>query len=57
MTIASTSVKLVPSKNLPKAPSSPLTKMDMLRNDIGNEPLKGLTMERKRIEKFEESIR
>ena len=57
MTIASTSVKLVPSKNLPKAPSSPLTEMDMLRNDFGNEPLKGLTMERKRIEKFEESLR
>ena len=57
MTIASTNVKLVPSKLLPKAPNSPLTEMDMLRNDFGNEPLKGLTMGRKRVEEFEDSLR
>ena len=56
MTIASTNVKLVPSENLPKAPNSPLTEMDMLRNDFGNKPLKGLTMERKRVEEFEETL-
>ena len=57
MTIASTNVKLVPSKLLPKAPNSPLTEMDMGRKGFGNEPLKGLTMERKRVEEFKESLR
>ena len=57
MTIALTNVKLVPSKLLPKAPNSPLTKIDMVRKCFGNEPLKGLTMERKRIEEFEESLK
>ena len=57
MTIASTNVKLVPSKLLPKAPNSPLTEMDMVRKGFGNEPLKDLTMERKKVEEFEESLR
>ena len=57
MTIASTNVKLVPSKLLPKAPNSPLTEMDIVRKGFGNEPLKDLTMERKRVEEFEESLR
>ena len=57
MTIASTNVKLVPSKLLPKAPNSPLTEMDMVRKSFGNKPLKDLTMERKRVEEFEESLR
>ena len=35
----------------------PLTEMDMVRKDFGNEPLKDLTMEKKRVEKFEESLR
>ena len=35
----------------------PLTEMDMVRKGFGNEPLKGLTMERKRVEEFEESLR
>ena len=56
MTIASTNVKLVPSKLLPKAPNSPLTEMDMVRKGFGNEPLKDLIMERKRVEEFEESL-
>ena len=37
--------------------NSPLTEMDMVRKGFSNEPLKGLTMERKRIEQFEESLR
>ena len=41
---------------LPKAPNSPLTKMDMVRKGFGNMPLKDLTMERKRVEEFEESL-
>ena len=40
-----------------KAPNSPLTEMDMMRKGFGNKPLKDLTMERKRVEKFEESLR
>ena len=57
MTIASTNVKLVPSKLLPKAPNSPLIGMDMVRKGFGDELLKDLTMERKRVEEFEESLR
>ena len=56
MTIASTNVKLVPSQLLLKAPNSLLTEMDMVRKDFGKEPLKDLTMERKRVEEFEESL-
>ena len=37
--------------------NSPLTGMDMARKGFGNEPFKDLTMERKRVEKFEESFR
>ena len=36
--------------------NSPLTEMDMVRKDFGNKPLKDLTMERKRVEEFEESL-
>ena len=57
MTIALTNVKLVPSKRLPKAPNSPLTKMDMVRKGFDKEPLKGLTIKRKRVEEFKESLR
>ena len=57
MTIASTNVKFVPSKNLPKAPNSPLTEMDMVRKGFGNKPFKDLTIERKRLEEFEKSLR
>ena len=34
----------------------PLTEMDMVRKCFGNVPLKDLTMERKRVEEFEESL-
>ena len=30
--------------------------MDMVRKGFGKKPLKDLTMERKRVEKFEESL-
>ena len=36
---------------------SPLTEMDMVRKGFGNKPLKDLTMERKRVKEFEESLR
>ena len=42
---------------LPKKPNSPLTEMDMVRKGFNNEPLNDLTMERKRVEEFEESLR
>ena len=51
-------MKLLPSQLLPKAQiDSPLTEMDMVRKGFGNEPLKDLTIERKRVEEFEESLR
>ena len=31
--------------------------MDMMRKGFGDEPLKDLVMERKRVEEFEESLR
>ena len=31
--------------------------MDMVSKSFGNKPLKDLTMERKRVEEFEESLR
>ena len=37
--------------------NSPLTEMDMVRKCFGKEPLKDLTMERKRVKEFEESLR
>ena len=33
-----------------------LTEMDMVRKGFGNEPLKDLIMERKRVEEFKESL-
>ena len=30
--------------------------MDMMIKDFGNKPIKDLTMERKRVEEFEESL-
>ena len=49
-------MKLVPSYLLSKAPNSPLTEMDIVRKGFGNNPLKDLTMERKKVEEFEESL-
>ena len=40
----------------PKAPNSLLTDMGMVRKGFGNVLLKDLTMERKRVEEFEESL-
>ena len=37
--------------------NSPLIEMDMVRKGFGKEPLKDLTMERKRVKEFEESLR
>ena len=37
--------------------NSHLTEMDMVRKGFGNEPFKDFTMERKRVEEFEESLR
>ena len=48
--------KLVPSYLLPRTPNSHLTVMDMVRKGFGKRPLKDLTMERKKVEEFEESL-
>ena len=40
----------------PKASNSFLTDMGMVSKGFGNIPLKDLTMERKRVEEFEESL-
>ena len=39
-----------------QAPNGLLTDVDMVRKDFGNEPLKNVTMERIRVEEFEESL-
>ena len=39
-----------------QAPNGLLTDVGMVRKGFGNEPLKDLTMERKRVEEFEESL-
>ena len=39
-----------------QTPTGLLTDMGMVRKGFGNVPLKDLTMERKRVEKFEESL-
>ena len=39
-----------------QTPNGILTDMGMLRKIFGNVPLKDLTMERKRVEEFEESL-
>ena len=36
--------------------NGPLTDMGMVRKGFGNVPLKDMTMERKRVEEFEESL-
>ena len=40
-----------------KTPNNPLRVMDMVRKSFGKKPLKDLTMERKRVEEFEESLK
>ena len=49
--------KLVPSSLLPRTPNNPLIEMDMVRKGFGDELLNDFTMERKREEEFEESLR
>ena len=39
-----------------QTPNGLLTDMSMVRKSFGNVPLKDLTMERKRVEEFEESL-
>ena len=41
---------------LPKASNILFTNMGMVSKGFGNMPLKDLTMERKRVEEFEESL-
>ena len=41
---------------LPKASNILFTNMGMVSKDFDNVPLKDLTMERKRVEEFEESL-
>ena len=39
-----------------QAPNSLLTDVDMMRKNFDNEPLNDVTMERMRVEEFEESL-
>ena len=39
-----------------QAPNGLLTNVGMVRKGFGNEPLKDITMERVRVEEFEESL-
>ena len=48
--------EISPFLTTPKAPNSILTDMGMVRTGFGNVPLKDLTMERNRVEEFEESL-
>ena len=45
-----------PFLNASQIPNGLLTNMDMVRKGFGNVSLKDLTMERKRVEEFEESL-
>ena len=48
--------ELVPFELLPKVPKSLLTGMGKVRKVLANEPLKDVTMERVKVEEFEESL-
>ena len=45
-----------PFLTVSQTPNGLLTNMGMVRKGFGNVPLKDLTMERRRVEEFEESI-
>ena len=45
-----------PFLNVSQTPNGLLTNISMVRKGFGNVPLKDLTMERRRVEKFEESF-
>ena len=46
-----------PFLTVSQTPNGLLTNMGMVRKGFGNVPLKDLTMERRRVEEFEESYR
>ena len=48
--------ELVPSELLPNAPKSLLTDIGKVRKVLANKPLKDVTMERVKVEEFEESL-
>ena len=48
--------KIGPFLTVSQIPNGLLTNMGMVRKGFGNVPLKDLTIERKRVEKFEESL-
>ena len=48
--------KIGPFLTASQAPNSLLTDVGMVRKGFGNEPLKDLTIERKRVDEFEESL-
>ena len=45
-----------PFLTISHAPNGLLTNVGMVRKGFGNEPLKDVTMERMRVEEFEESL-
>ena len=49
-------MKLVPFLTAFQTPNGLLTDMGMVRKGFGNVPFKDLTMERKRVEEFGESL-
>ena len=48
--------KIGPFLTASETPNGLITDMSMVRKDFSNVPLKDLTMERKRVEEFEESL-
>ena len=48
--------KISPFLTTSQAPNGLLTNVGMVRKCFGNEPLKDVTMERVRVEEFEESL-
>ena len=48
--------KISPFLTASQAPNGLLTDVGMMRKGFGNEPLKDITMERVRVEEFEESL-
>ena len=48
--------KIGPFLTASQTPNDLLTDMGMVRKGFGNVPLKNLTMDRKRVEEFEESL-
>ena len=57
MIIASTNVNWFLPNCFSKHQTALLQKLDMVRKGFGNEPLKDLTMERKKVKEFDEFLR